>query len=175
MRVASFLCLFASCLLIAAVPARAEAFKWETDLAKAQETANSKHKPVLLLFTGSTWCGVCVLLEKNILSTEAFRKFAAERLIAVKIDFKEAPYHDEDEKAPRVPKEDKAKIELAKKFNMNVGQDASHGLNGYPSVFILSADGARLGQMQTNIIAVEKGAAPFLKELEKMISSPAKP
>ncbi len=162
-------------MLISAEPARGETFKWETDFAKAQETAKRKHKPVLLLFTGSTWCSVCELLEKNVLSTEAFHKFATERLVAVKIDFQDAPYHDDDEKAPKIPKTDKPKIELAKKFNVNVGQDDSNGLNGYPSVFILSADGAQLGQMKTNINAMEKGVAPFLQELEQLLSPTKKP
>jgi thioredoxin-related protein len=177
MKNCSFLGLLASCLLVAALPVRAGEFKWETDLAKAQETAKREQKPVFLLFTGSKWCGVCMALEKKILATERFRKFAAGRMVAVKIDFKEPPFQEDGDQQHAKPLAgaDRAKIELAKSYQMNVGQDGKNGLNGYPSVFILSPEGARIGQLETDMGAAENGVEPFLKELEKMIAAPAKP
>jgi len=164
-----------SLTLLVAAPLHAGSFKWETNLAKAQEVAKRENKPVFLLFTGSSWCGVCALLDKNILSKEAFRKFAADRLIAVKIDFKDAPFHDNGQVNKPSTSADKAKFELAKQYNVNVGQKSTNGLNGYPSVFILSSEGARLGQVNANINVANGAPDPFIKEIEKLIPPATKP
>lgn len=166
--------LLLSCLLAGlTLPTHAEPLHWETDFSKAQETARRENKPIFLLFTGSTWCGVCVLLEKKILSDPLFIDFAEKRLVPVKIDFREAPYHTEANHP--LPPEDKANLELGERFEMNVGQDGDNGLHGYPSVFILAADGNHIGKPETNVNVVDAGSEPFVRKLKSMIDHPAKP
>jgi len=60
---------------------------WETDFNKAQQSAQTEHKYILLNFSGSDWCGPCIKLHKEIFETEAFDQYAKENLILVKADF----------------------------------------------------------------------------------------
>jgi thiol:disulfide interchange protein len=52
-----------------------EPVNWETDIVKVQEKAKQQGKPVLLLFTGTKWCGVCQMLEQNVLSKPEFAAY----------------------------------------------------------------------------------------------------
>ena len=147
--------------------------EWETDLPKAQERAKRENKPIFLLFTGSSWCTYCQLLEQKILSRERFRQFANQRFIAVKINFSEPPYYSN---TPPSSAKERAKFEWAKSFDMNVGQpNTPQGLNGYPSVFILAADGTRLGEIPSGGGASEAGVEAYIKAITLKITPPATP
>ena len=165
-RLLLLICLFAGTASLG----RAE---WETDLPKAQERAKRENKPIFLLFTGSSWCTYCQLLEQKILSRERFRQFANERLITVKINFSEPPYYT---KTPPASAKERLKIEWAKSFGVNVGQpNTPEGLNGYPSVFILAPNGDRLGELPSGGPASEAGVEAYIKALTQKISPPATP
>ena len=61
------------CLLFAltvATPALIGGEGWLTDLKSAQEMAKSEHKPLLMDFTGSDWCGWCIKLKAEVFSTK---------------------------------------------------------------------------------------------------------
>ena len=60
---------------------------WETDFEKAKQTATKEHKYILLNFSGSDWCGPCIRMHKEILGSEAFQQFAAEKLVMMNADF----------------------------------------------------------------------------------------
>ena len=60
---------------------------WMGNFDEALKQAAETHKPVLINFSGSDWCGPCIRLKKEILETEAFEKYASERLILVRADF----------------------------------------------------------------------------------------
>src|SRR6187399_3736729 len=60
---------------------------WETDFNKAQQSAKTEHKLILLNFSGSDWCGPCIRLKKDIFDSEAFMKYADENLVLVNADF----------------------------------------------------------------------------------------
>jgi thioredoxin-related protein len=60
---------------------------WETDFTKALQAAKTEHKYVLLNFSGSDWCGPCIKLHHDYFETDAFRAFAAEKLVLVNADF----------------------------------------------------------------------------------------
>ena len=49
---------------------------WETDFAKAKQTAAIEHKFILLNFSGSDWCGPCIRMHKEILESDLFATFA---------------------------------------------------------------------------------------------------
>jgi len=137
-----------------------------TDPEKAKELAQRENRPILLLFTGTQWCGVCIILEKNVLSRPEFAAFAKERLVLVKVEFETAVYQEPKEK--RTP-EQRANVDLARRFNMNVGEPSDKGLNGYPSAFLLSPKGEQRAQLNTNINAARAGVDPFLKELSQAL------
>ncbi|GEO04360.1 hypothetical protein AAE02nite_20240 [Adhaeribacter aerolatus] len=60
---------------------------WLTNLEKAKTEAKAKQKLILLNFSGSDWCVPCIKLERGIFETEAFKKYAADKLVLVKADF----------------------------------------------------------------------------------------
>ncbi|MDL5053642.1 thioredoxin family protein [Oscillatoria laete-virens NRMC-F 0139] len=100
---------------------------WMTSYPQALQIAQRTNRPILLLFTGSDWCPPCKMLDKDVFNTSAFLNYARDNYILVKADF------------PRKHKlsasQEQANHELAGKF----------GINGYPSVFLLTPQGANTG------------------------------
>lgn len=81
-------CAAVCCAALMAVPAPKG---WLTDYDAALEQAAKEKKCVLVLFTGSEWCGWCVKLRKDTLDQPAFRKFAARKLVLVYVDVPRGP------------------------------------------------------------------------------------
>lgn len=61
--------------------------QWRLDLPEARQIAAKEHKLILLNFSGSDWCGPCILLRKEILDAPAFTQLADSALILVNADF----------------------------------------------------------------------------------------
>ena len=59
---------------------------WFDDYEAAREMAQRENKPMLLLFTGSDWCGFCIRLRRTVLDKPEFRSFAYRHLVLVYID-----------------------------------------------------------------------------------------
>lgn len=59
---------------------------WYDDYAAALARARRENKPMLLLFTGSDWCGFCIRLRRTVLDKPEFRSFAYRHLVLVYID-----------------------------------------------------------------------------------------
>nr|WP_321453834.1 thioredoxin family protein [uncultured Carboxylicivirga sp.] len=125
MRKISLVAIFMLCFSVM------HAGEWLTDFNKAKQMAASEHKSILMLFQGSDWCSVCMRLDKEILSTDAFLQKAKEDYVLLKVDFPRR-------KANALPKEQQEKNnELAEQFNPN----------GYfPMVVVLDANGSVLGR-----------------------------
>lgn len=106
---------------------------WLTDYNKAKVEASSKHKLVLINFSGSDWCGPCIRTKKEIFNTEIFQSFADERLVLVQADFPRS-------KKNQLTKEQVQKNEaLAEKYN-------KEGI--FPLTLLLNADGKVLIQWE---------------------------
>jgi thiol-disulfide isomerase/thioredoxin len=61
--------------------------KWTQDYDAALALAKEHGLPVLLKFTGSDWCPVCIRMERDIFSKEEFAGWADGRVMLVTIDF----------------------------------------------------------------------------------------
>jgi thioredoxin-related protein len=85
--------------------------EWTTDFTKAQTEATEKGKYILLNFSGSDWCGPCMKLKKEVLDSEAFLKFAEDKLVLVRADF---PRNKKNKLSPEQTKQNEA---LAEKYN----------------------------------------------------------
>ena len=59
---------------------------WLTDLAKAKAQSAKEGKLILMEFTGSDWCGPCIALEKNVLSTNTFKQNIPGKFVLLKLD-----------------------------------------------------------------------------------------
>ena len=66
---------------------QAKQLTWQTDMKKATEMSKKSKKPLLLFFTGSDWCGWCIRLQKEVLKTPEFAKWAKDNVILVELDF----------------------------------------------------------------------------------------
>jgi thioredoxin-related protein len=67
---------------------------WETDFNKAQQSAQSEHKLILLNFSGSDWCGPCIRMHKEIFEKSGFSDYASDHLVLVNADFPRLKKHE---------------------------------------------------------------------------------
>jgi thiol-disulfide isomerase/thioredoxin len=61
--------------------------QWEPSFENAKKIAKEKHELILLNFSGSDWCGPCIMLRKDYLENDTFTKMANEHLLLVNADF----------------------------------------------------------------------------------------
>jgi len=119
---------------------------WGTDLPKALAQAKSENKMVVINFTGSDWCPWCIKFDKEALDTDKFAQYAKSHLELVLADFPNSKPQSDALKA--------ANAALQKKY----------GVDGFPTLILLSADGKELGR-QTGY--APGGTDAFIAELEK--------
>ncbi|MES2485809.1 MAG: thioredoxin family protein [Bacteroidota bacterium] len=100
--------------------------QWEPDFENAKKIAKEKHELILLNFSGSDWCGPCILLRKDYLDNAAFLQMADENLVLVNADF---PRKKKNQPAPDQLKKNEA---LAEKYNKT---------GNFPYTLLLDADG----------------------------------
>jgi thioredoxin-related protein len=124
-----------------------EAELWIEDMPKARQLARELNKPMLLDFTGSDWCGWCIRLEREVFSQAEFQDYARKNLIAVKLDF------------PRR----KQQSDALKKQNQTLAEE--FGIEGFPTLIVLSPDGKRLGALGY----MPGGPTAFLAKLKQII------
>jgi thioredoxin-related protein len=98
---------------------------WQTDYAKALESAKSQNKRVLVDFTGSDWCGPCIQLNKIVFSRPEFRAYAEKNLVLVEIDYPQGK-----RQSPEVVKQNER---LAKEYRIDA--------KGYPTLALLDPAG----------------------------------
>lgn len=106
---------------------------WETDFIKAQQSAQSEHKFILVNFSGSDWCGPCIRMHKEIFDNSSFTQYAADHLVLVNADFPRLKKHELSREQQKV--NDK----LADKYNKD-------GI--FPLTVLLNADGKVLKEWQ---------------------------
>ena len=106
---------------------------WETDFNKAQHSAQSEHKYILVNFSGSDWCGPCIRMHKEIFDNNSFTQYAADHLVLVNADFPRLKKHELSKE------QQKQNDKLADKYNKN-------GI--FPLTVLLNADGKVLKEWQ---------------------------
>ncbi len=103
---------------------------WETSWKEASAKATKTDHNIVLVFSGSDWCGPCIKLDQNIWQSPEFQKYAETHWILLRADFPR-------KKANKLSAEQTAQnAKLAEKYNQN----------GYfPLVVILNCHGKVLG------------------------------
>ena len=96
---------------------------WLTDFNLARARAAWEKKPILVLFTGSDWCGYCIRMNKDLLSKGKFQEFAKQELVAVYLDFPSRKPQSEEQK--------RLNLEMQKRFKVE----------GFPTIVMLAPDG----------------------------------
>ena len=109
------------CFFIGINVSQAQELKWYTDVKEAIKVSNKEKKPLMLFFTGSDWCGWCIRLQKEVLKTSEFGKWANEKVVLVELDY------------PRGV----AQTEEVKRQNSELQQ--VFGIQGFPTVYFAKA------------------------------------
>ena len=145
--------LFAGFGVTAAESAASQAEKkisgWSENYEQALKAAAESKRPILINFTGSDWCGWCVKLDKEVFSTEDFKKYAGEKLVLLKID---------------VPRNRQLSQELMKQ-NRELAQ--KFGIRGFPTILLLNAKGEAIGRTGYR----RGGAVKYTEHLDEIISA----
>ena len=146
---------FACAILLGLATVAQAAGEWLTDYKKAQQEAKATNKLLLVNFTGSDWCGFCIVLDRQVFSQSQFKDYASKNLVLLEIDF------------PRMggPKW-KAQSDTLRNQNVELAQ--KYGVFGFPTIVVLDGDGKMVGQLGY----MEGGPAPFIAELEKLRKGP---
>ncbi|MEY2586040.1 MAG: hypothetical protein QOD80_2066 [Verrucomicrobiota bacterium] len=131
---------------VSPTPAVSAKAGWLTSLDQAQKEAQSKHKLLLMDFTGSDWCGWCIMLDKEVFSKPEFKEYANKNLVLLELDFP---------RSKRMPPEITAQNErLMMKY----------GIQGFPTVVVFDSEGKPLGALGYQ----QGGPQAFIAELEKL-------
>ncbi len=118
---------------------------WTTNYQAALSHAQETKGRVFLFFTGSDWCGWCVRLDREVLSTPEFRTYAKENLVLVKLDFPRG--------VPQTASLKAQNEQLAQKYQVG----------GFPTVIILDSKGKQIGRTGYQ----KGGPGPFIDTLKK--------
>ena len=105
---------------------------WTTNFDEAKKMALKNNHNIILVFQGSDWCAPCIKLEREIWSTEEFKKLSKNHFVMLKADFprKKANKLQEDQAIQN--------SKLAETYN-------NQGI--FPLVVVLNKDGKVLGKM----------------------------
>ena len=130
-------------LIAGAVPEIPYDGSWTEDYAKARRIALQQGRPLLLDFTGSDWCVWCHRLDDEVFAKDAFKEYAKDNLVLVKLDF------------PRKTKQPK---EIATR---NRALAERYGIRGFPTLIVLNPSGEQIGKLGY----VKGGPKAFLAKL----------
>lgn len=101
---------------------------WLESFDKAAAAARSSGHPILADFTGSDWCGWCIKLRQEVFDTQQFKDWAAKTVVLLEVDFPRGKPQSDEVKAA------------------NQKLQAKYGIEGYPTIVFLDADGNKLGE-----------------------------
>ncbi len=122
---------------------------WLTDYDSALKKAKAENKVMMINFSGSDWCHWCIRLDEEVFSQQEFKKFAAEKLILMLIDF---PMNKELD-----PKDKENNEKLASLFNVG----------GFPTVMLVTHDNEVIAQTGYR----SSGAANYVKYVDTLIKN----
>lgn len=120
---------------VTSLPAEPDVDGWFRNHAQALTQARTSGRPVFLLFTNPTNCRPCIWLEKEVLCTTAFVRFAETNLVLLKADFSPSDERDGDRREHR--RRQQASLRLR----------AAYPHPNWPHAFLLNSDGEILGEI----------------------------
>jgi len=114
----------------------ASKLNWIADFENAKQIAKTENKPIMIFFTGSDWCGICKMLDKDFLSSEKFINIAKEKLVLYKADF---------------PRRTDLVSDIQKQINISLDKKYSKTRNkrAFPTIVFINADGIELGFLES--------------------------
>ena len=73
---------------------------WFTDPVKAQEYAAARKLPIMILFSGTDWCGPCKGLRRNVLDKHSVQKLVVDKCVALYIHVPRGGWNQVRQKYP---------------------------------------------------------------------------
>ena len=119
---------------------------WLTSYDQAQKEAQAKHRLLLMDFTGSDWCGWCIMLDKEVFSKPEFKEYASKNLVLLELDFPRMKHMP-----PEITKQNE---QLLMKYR----------IQGFPTVVVFDSGGKPLGALGYQ----QGGPQAFIAQLEKL-------
>lgn len=120
--------------------------KWFTMYKDAVEDAKERDTVILVNFTGSDWCHWCFKLDEDVFSKEEFHKWQEKNVTLLMIDFPQNIKLSDEQR------------------NHNQMLAAMYGIQGFPTIILLSEDGGFLGRT-----GYGKDVNQWIKNIEGMI------
>lgn len=124
--------------------------EWQTDFSKVKEIASQQQKPIILVFQGSDWCAPCIKLDREVWSTDSFKKYASEHYVMLQANF------PRKKKNALSETQTAANAKLAETYNKK-------GI--FPLVVVLDAKGNVLGKTSYKKTTPEA----YIKELNAFV------
>jgi thioredoxin-related protein len=121
--------------LFLAIWLMAQTHTWHTNMQEAKTLAQKEHRHILLNFSGSDWCGPCIVLRKEILDAPDFSTLADTTLVLVNADF------------PRMKKNQLSKEQQALNDQL---ADQYNAKGQFPLTLLLTTEGKVLQQWEGN-------------------------
>jgi len=119
---------------------------WLTSYEQAQKEALTGNKLLLMDFTGSDWCGWCIMLDREVFSKPEFKEYASKNLVLLELDF------------PRMKKMPPEIVQQNQRLAMQ------YQIMSFPTVVVLNGSGQVVGAL-----GYEKGGpSVFIARLEKI-------
>jgi len=109
--------------------------QWHVNMDEAKQLARQEHRHILLNFSGSDWCGPCIMLRKEVFDAPSFVSFADSTLVLVNADF------------PRLRKNQLSKEQQQSNDRL---ADQYNSQGKFPLTLLLSTDGKILKQWEGN-------------------------
>jgi len=104
--------------------------EWQTDFETAKKIATKKNLHIVLVFQGSDWCAPCIKLDREIWSSEEFKKYASTNFVLLKADF---------------PRKKKNKLDSVQQKKNNSLMEKYNKNGFFPYVVLLDKNGRLLG------------------------------
>ena len=117
-----------SFLFFCLLATQAQELQWHTNVTEAIKISDKQKKPLLLFFTGSDWCGWCIRLQKEVLTTPEFAAWANKNVVLVELDY---------------PKRKKLAPETAQQ---NAELQQVFGIQGFPTIYLAKATKNKQGK-----------------------------
>ena len=108
-------------LVVVSFAVEAQELVWNTNLDKAIDISAKTHKPLMLFFTGSDWCGWCKRLQSEVFTKPEFVAWAKNNVVLVEVDF--------PRRTPLAPELQTQNSQLQQFFEVQ----------GYPTVWLVTA------------------------------------
>lgn len=99
---------------------------WTQDFDEAKRTSKKMNLPMMLDFTGSDWCGWCVLMDKKVFAEKEWDTWAKKNVVCVTVDFPS----DESKVTGKIRKQNESLL-------------AKFGVRGFPTFVLLTPGGGK--------------------------------